>query len=480
MRDVFAIALTLLASALAMTDLPPLKLTPRTDAQIAALNSTEPELLYSGRKAGGKSWVIVVKGWAYAERYPGARVLWARAERRSMDNTTLEVAREVFPPEVWAACWKPAKSRLELPNGSHIDVLGLDDPGRMQGSRYGFVGIDQGEQLSFQQFEMANACAGQRDMPWHQTMLAVNPETPAHWAYRRYTPDQGSGVREVTVKKIAARVVRVARADLWDLMPASYMARLDGLSGVRRRQLLEGEWCAHEGMVYGSSWDAARMAGIEPPEICQRWGNLPPPDWDRIRGVDFGFDHPNVCLWLAQEPGSDRLHLYRQHYRSGLSPRENARRLVIAEEEELRQLRKHCPDPEIARQMGPQLAELNVVESWADTDRGERATYAEEGIWTQPADKDVLAGIGTVADLMARGKIVTWRGNLLERDERLAGLEEPTCLEEEIPLYHRPGGAEDGGLAKKEMPIKERDHACDALRYVCQSRAGMQRVAVYA
>ena len=91
------------------------------------------------------------------------------------------------------------------------------------------------------------------------------------------------------------------------------------------------------------------------------------------------------------------------------------------------------------------------------------------GVWTLPADKDVLAGIGTLADLMSAGKIVTVRGNLAERDDRLQGLEEPTCLEEEIPLYHRAGGEEEG-LSKKEAPVKERDHAIDALRYLCHTR----------
>jgi phage terminase large subunit len=457
-----------------------LVLAPKTQAQTDALCSTEPELLYSGRKFAGKSWVAIVKAWGYAESYTKARCLVAREERRSMDNTTLEVAREVVPPEIWSACWSESKSQLRLRNGSAIDFLGLDEPDRMQGSRYGFIGIDQAEQISFRQFELANSCVGQRSMPWHQILLAVNPDTPAHWAYRRYLPDLGSGVRTRDGKTFA-RVVRVGREDLRDVMPPAYWERLSRLSGVRRRQLVDGDWCAHEGLVFGTAWDAQRMAGVAPPQAWAAWSGFPPPDWDRLRGIDFGFDHPAVCLWLACEPGSDRLWLYRQHYRSGLSPRQNALTIKALELRELNALRATCPDEPSARALAPYLAELNVTESWADHDRGERETYDEDGIWTTPADKDVLAGIGTLADAMARGNIVTVAGNLAERDERLAGLEEPTCLEEEIPLYHRPGsGDEEGGLAKKEIPIKERDHAIDALRYVAHSRSGARAVRVYA
>ena len=34
---------------------------PRTTAQIEALNGREPEMLYSGRKFAGKSWVVIMK-----------------------------------------------------------------------------------------------------------------------------------------------------------------------------------------------------------------------------------------------------------------------------------------------------------------------------------------------------------------------------------------------------------------------------------
>jgi phage terminase large subunit len=316
-------------------------------------------------------------------------------------------------------------------------------------------------------------------MPWHQTLLAMNPETPAHWAYRRYQPDLGSGLREQNGKTFA-RVVRVGREDLRDVMPAAYWARLQRLSGVRRRQLVDGEWCAHEGLVFGSCWDPRSMAGLDPPATWAKWNGFPPPDWDRIRGIDFGFDHPTVCLWLALEPGSERVWIYRQHYRSGLSPRQNARTIADLEVAELNALRAAVPDEETAHAMAPYLEALNVTESWSDHDRGERATFDEEGIWSQPADKDVLAGVGTVADLMFGARILTVRGNLAQRDERLAGLELPTCLEEEIPLYHRPGGdSEEGGLSKRETPVKELDDAIDALRYALQSHAGTRSARVY-
>ena len=464
--------------ALAVLVMEAITLSPRTQAQVEALQSIEPECLYSGRKFAGKSWVVVVKGFGYSQHYPGARVLWSREERRAMENTTLEVARHVLPPHVWSHWWREGKSRFEFPNGSQIDVLGLDEPDRIQGSRYGFIGVDQAEQISFRQCELANSCVGQLGMPWHQLLLAANPDTPAHHLYRTYRPDEGSGLR-MRDGQVFARVIRVGRDDLLDIMPASYRARLERLSGVRRRQLVDGEWCANEGLVYGAVWDPATMAGVARPESWLRWAGYPPPDWDRIRGIDFGFDHAAVCLWFAAEPGRDKLWLYRQHYRSGLSPRRNALAIAELEERELNALRASCDDERAAREMSPYLAKLNVVESWADHDRGERETYDEQGVWSEPADKDVVAGIGAVADFMHEGNLVTVEGNLAERDERLAGLEEPTCLEEEIPLYHRAGGDEDG-VGRKEAPVKERDHALDALRYVVNSRATAHKPGVYA
>src|SRR5690242_17409850 len=81
-------------------------LKPETRAQVSAWKSTAPELCYSGRRFGGKSWLGCAKGFAYAARYPGANVGICREERASMEGTTLRTLRtEVVPGPVWDRYW---------------------------------------------------------------------------------------------------------------------------------------------------------------------------------------------------------------------------------------------------------------------------------------------------------------------------------------------------------------------------------------
>jgi phage terminase large subunit len=61
------------------------------------------------------------------------------------------------------------------------------------------------------------------------------------------------------------------------------------------------------------------------------------------------------------------------------------------------------------------------------------------------------------------------RGGLVERDQSLADSGRPTCTAEEIPGYVwavKPGN----GAGLKEEPVKQNDHGCDALRYMCAAR----------
>lgn len=483
----------LLVAAMALTlgtSLSPVTLTPRCGAQRTALVSLEREICYSGRKNGGKSWLACVKAYAYADRYPGARVLLCREERASMDDTTLPVLWKIVPPDVKAACWKKADSRLALPNGSEVQVDGLDRPSRIQGSRYGFAACDQAEDLNEEQFEILNGSIGQAEMPFRQLMLLFNPSHTEHWAYKRYSPDMGDGVREVPGGN-KARVIHVQPDDLMDLITDDYRRTLDGYSGVLRKRLRLGLWCNAEGQVF-ELWDPAvhvvDRATIDrryPADPWSAWAGFPPPHWPRWFGIDFGYEpDPFACGWWAQAPEGTR-YLYRQlcHLRRTID--EQAAQILALEAEELAALRECCPASR-AQELRPYLARLNVCR-WSDHHRGERAMLAQRGIATSPADKDVLASIQTLQPLMklpneeeAKRSGRYWpilqivKGSLAELDPLLRERRQPTCLEEEMGGYiwrtAREGSA--GGGLSRQLPRQINDHCIDGmLRYVHHSLA---------
>lgn len=446
----------------------------QSGAQRAALNSLEPELLYSGRFFGGKSWMLCAKGFIYAAVYPGARVGICREERASMDATTLATMRdEIMPRQVWDVCWRESKSTIFLPNNSEIRFFGLDKPGRMLGSRYGFVGIDQAEQLDQNQFELVNSRVTQVGMPWHQTALAVNPEGDDHWIYRRYRPDKGDGLRQDAKGNPFAQVLLVQPDDLISYLSEGSVARLDRMEGVWRQRYRLGQWCSFEGAVF-SSWDPS-VRVIDTPAEWVIWNGYPPPDWPRYRGMDFGYDDPFVFQWWAKQPGVERYFRYREIYKTGVTVEYHAARIMELEAAELAALRDAAKRLGAEADLAPYLESLNVEATWSDHHRGERESMAEHGVSSSPAIKDILAGIQTLLGLMdprepERG-IFLVKGALDEYDTRLAESNRPTCTEEEISGYRwRTKAGGDMTAQRPELPIDRNNHGIDAMRYVFHSQ----------
>ncbi|MCD4751887.1 MAG: hypothetical protein K8R40_02330 [Anaerolineaceae bacterium] len=66
--------------------------------------------------------------------------------------------------------------------------------------------------------------------------------------------------------------------------------------------LLKGLWSMFQGQAF-PQWDYD-IHTCQPFEI--------PDNWPRYRGVDYGFQHPFVCLWRATNPGNGREYIYRE------------------------------------------------------------------------------------------------------------------------------------------------------------------------
>lgn len=463
-------------TALALTDggaPEPRTLGPRTRAQFHALRSTARECAYMGRRFGGKSNIGCLKALAYCARYRNAIALVAREERSTMETTTLATLRnEIVSPEIWAWGWHDSKSILSLPNGSEIQVLGLDRPERILGTRYGFAFVDQAEQLSFDQFQIAKSSVTQPKMPWHQMLLAFNPEGPAHWAYHRYRPDLGDGDREDAKGDRFAEVYLVQPDDLMDMLTDSGRAILDSLEGVHRERLRLGRWVGLEGAVF-ERYDPAVHTVPRPAEF-EAWGGYPPPDWPRYRGIDFGYDpDPYTCQWWADAPDGRRL-LYRQDYMTRVGIDEQPARIAREEAQELASLRS-AAERSGRSDLAPYLERLNVVNTYSDHDRGERALYASRGIGTAKAQKDIRAGIETLRSLMSvaqgRPRLQIVRGSLVERDPRLVEARRPTCVEEELPRYRWRTAKETREAGRtRDLPVDRDNHGIDAMRYVHHTR----------
>ena len=154
-----------------------------------------------------------------------------------------------------------------------------------------------------------------------------------------------------------------------------------------------------------------------------------PADWPRWRSVDWGFNNPFVCLWLARDPDR-RWYVYHEHYQ--------AQETLAYHAERIKQI----------------SAQERYQATWADHDAQDRWEFEKLGIPTTPAKKDVHLGIEAVQAALK-----------VQADGRPRLFIFETCKHtiQEMTGYRWAEGTETRDA--KDEPLKVNDHTADALRY---------------
>jgi phage terminase large subunit len=182
---------------------------------------------------------------------------------------------------------------------------------------------------------------------------------------------------------------------------------------------IEGHFAAFLGAVYKSFNRSHHMC--QPFEI--------PQEWPRYRSIDWGFNNPLACLWLARSP--DRVwYVYAEHYRAQQT------------------LAFH------AQQIHKISGKERYRVTWADHDAQDRHEFKQLGIATMPAKKDVHLGIEAVQAALKVG------GNGKSRLQIFS-----TCKRtlKEMAAYKWAEGTEIKDA--KDEPLQLNDHTCDCVRY---------------
>ena len=159
-------------------------------------------------------------------------------------------------------------------------------------------------------------------------------------------------------------------------------------------------------------------------------------DWRKIRGIDFGFNNPFVCMWVAQDR-DDRYYVYDEHF--------VARQLNAWHVERINQREWDESQP----WYGP---------TYSDHDAQERAELGALGINCTPANKAINQGIELLRSLM-----------IVQADNRPRIFIFARCanLIREIISYRWPEGSDKRN--PQDVPLDKDNHAVDALRYAIVS-----------
>ncbi len=286
---------------------------PNDGPQTDFLAASETDVLYGGAAGGGKSYAMLVDPLRYAHR--GAHR--ALILRRSMPELRelIDKSRELYPKAFPGCKYKEVEKLWNFPSGAKIEFGFLErdaDVYRYQGQAYSWIGFDeithQATEFSWNYLASRLRTTDPEIIPYMR--CTANPGgVGAHWVKKRYIdpspPNESFQGSDGLIRKFIP-----ARLDDNPYLAGDgrYEQMLKALPPTQRRQLLEGDWDVAEGAAF-TEFDR-NIHIIEPYEI--------PINWERIKGIDYGYASESACVWGAIDRDDNTLIIYRELYRKGL------------------------------------------------------------------------------------------------------------------------------------------------------------------
>jgi len=389
-----------------------------------------PELrrhLFYGGARSGKTDVILTWLCLQAAKYPGARILMAR-------RTRIAAAKSLWSDSLvkmlrGRSDFKMLESDLEIrhSNGSLIRVDGFDDQERVDkilGTEYLHIFFNEATQISWPTVQTVLSRLAQvvPGAPSHKAIFDCNPKSQRHWLYKAGILHQHPETGDALLDSDAWSALHWTPQDN-PYLSKDFLETLKAMTGPQRRRMLDGVWCEGGGAVYEEFDEETHVHKGPMPVGWERW--------DKVRGIDFGYTNPFVCLWGAIDLDG-RLWIYRERYVARQTVQVHAAAINV-------QMRR----------------DERYRWTVADHDAEDRATLHAAEIITQRASKNVERGIKAVKERLK-----------VQPDGRPRLFVCDSCPETISEFYDYAWQPQSDGHNAKEAPMKDRDHAMDPIRYM--------------
>lgn len=372
----------------------------------------EPEVVISGPAGTGKTYGALWRLHLAALKYPGMRGIMLRKVQEDLTASALVTYQE----RVLAT----GRFGVRPFGGSKLKPAGFQYP---NGSELMIGGLDKAEKVMSREYDLAyvNEITEITEED-HESLT-----TRMRWGRMPYQQVFGDcnpqGPGHWLYKRVQAGKTTMLFSThkdnpaLWDgstwtTAGVAYLERLRALTGFRRSRLLEGRWTAAEGAVYPAFDRQTHVRTVDTT------------GWAEAFGMDVGTHNPTVIL--TGRYAGDRLHIAAEVYQRGMSSDAITDAAVDAWSDR---------------------SDFMVVDPSA---AGLISSLAYRGLRVRKAVNDIKVGIATVTSILPN----------LTIDESCTG------LIEEFETYTY------GSRATTDTPIKDNDHALDALRYLCMELFG--------
>jgi hypothetical protein len=328
--------------------------TPSPGPQWQAHQTLVDEMLYGGAAGGGKSRMARAEAVLNCLRVPGFRAIIFRRTVPDLERSVVE----------------PLLQEFRFFNGSILELGHLqrrDDLMKYQGAEYQMIVFEEATHFIYEMFDYMRsrlraggpvaaelARLGLRP----RMILTANPGGVGHhWVKREFIDPAPAGKvwrprPTIDEPNPPTRCYVPAKATDNPYLDKGYINRLNSMSDNLRRALRDGDWDVLDGVRFP---DFSRNIHVISPSQLP----IPHVGYPRAVGIDYGSSAPFAALWAAKLP-DNLIVIYRELYKAGLTPREQAELIRDSEAEDERRPERPIPlvlDPSMwARSINNPLA----------------------------------------------------------------------------------------------------------------------------
>lgn len=260
------------------------------------------EVAYGGARGGGKSHWAIAQLTDDCLRYPGLKCLLLRKVGKANRENFQDLRVKVLPGI--RTTYNKTEGTLTFANGSVIKT------GHFQNSRdidaylgleYDVILVEEATTLTKAKVDDIITCLRTSKEGWRpRAYFTTNPGNVGHaWFKLRFLDPWRRGAESDT--RFVQATVRDNR-----FVDRGYKAKLETLTGWKRRAWLDGDWDIAAGQ-YFTTWRQSRhvLAGLEVE-----------PHWRTWLALDYGFAHYTAAYLLAQD-GDGTVYIADEHGERG-------------------------------------------------------------------------------------------------------------------------------------------------------------------
>lgn len=381
-----------------------------SEKQLDSIVNSDARLnFWQGAVRSGKTIASIVRWLDFIASGPQGDLLMVGKTERTLKRNVLDTMAQILGPKRF----KYNKGEGEVyVCGRRIYVVGANDE-RAEGKIRGMtLAGAYGDEVTLWPEAFFKMLLSRLSVPGAKFFGTTNPDSPYHWLKREYLEKPDLNLKSW----------HFLLEDNPNLDPEYVESLKKEYTGLWYKRFILGMWVQAEGAVY-DMWDEDRHVVDE----------VPTPHEARLIycGVDYGTTNP--CAFLLISLADDTWYVHREYYHDS------------------RAVGRQKTDAEYSRDLAEFLGDLKtrvpvVIDPSAASFKEQ---LQSDGFIVWEADNSVLDGIRAVATLLNEGRLKVHRScqNLIR----------------EFSAYVWDEKAQKRG---EDKPLKENDHALDALRYV--------------